>query len=40
MERGSHFCGPLKTGTLAGVAFSCISRVSPVVTIGVWLPRN
>ena len=25
---------------LAGVAFSCISRVTPVVTIGVWMPRN
>ncbi len=25
---------------MAGVAFPCISRVSPVSTIGVWLPRN
>lgn len=25
---------------LAGVAFSCISRVSPVNTIGVWSLRN
>jgi len=27
-------------GYTAGVTFSCISRVSPVYTVGVWLPRN
>ena len=32
--------GPGKFGTLAGVPFSCISRVSPVHTIGVWSVRN
>ncbi len=26
--------------TLAGVAYPCISRVSPVSTFGVWMPRN